>query len=371
MKILYDHQAFTGTQYGGISRYFYELMNVYAHQNDVDFELSLKFSNNEYLTDTPFSKHIGYQPFAKDKTVNKALSLCNRLFSLSKIGIGQYDVFHPTYYHSYFLEKLGKKPLVITFHDVLSEKYGELYPVLGQGLTALKQRLLHRADAVISVSEATKKGILEYFKVEESKIKVIPLGNYLSKINHSTTPALALPKRYVLFVGNREYYKNFALFFKALIPILHKDRDLHLICAGGGDFDVQEKTAIVQAKLQEQVIYHAIYDDSTVGQLYAKAQVFVFPSLMEGFGLPILEAMSNGCPVVATAGTSFDEIAGDAALYFEAENTDAIKAAIERVVYDEVLQHKLKQKGYERVPLFPAEHTAKQTLEVYKALVKP
>jgi len=370
MKILYDHQTFTGTQYGGISRYFYELMNVFEGQEEIAFELSLTFSNNEYLKNAAFSSHIGYGRFAHNKRVNQAVSMINRLCSLSKLSSGQFDVFHPTYYHSYFLEKLEKKPLALTFHDVLSEKYGDIYPVLGKGLTELKQRLLHRADVVIAVSEATKRGILEYFQVDESKIKVIPLGSYLVEPTTTSHPPLILPEQYILFVGNRSFYKNFDLFFEAITPILLKDKDLHLVCAGGGDFSYQEIAAIGRAGLQKHVIYQEIHDDSTVGQLYAKARVFVFPSLMEGFGLPILEAMSSGCPVVATAGTSFDEIANDAAIYFDAEKSDSIQTSVTRVVYDEDLRSKMQSRGYERVPLFRAENTAKQTVEVYKELSK-
>lgn len=123
------------------------------------------------------------------------------------------------------------------------------------------------------------------------------------------------------------------------------------------------------AKLERQVEYHPIVDDSTLGQLYGKAQVFVFPSLMEGFGLPVLEAMSCGCPVALTTGTSFDEIAEDAAVYFEPEQIDSIKAAIEQVVYNDTLQNSMRLRGYERVPLFKAETTAQRTLEAYKELV--
>ena len=257
----------------------------------------------------------------------------------------------------------------MTFHDVLSEKFGETYPVLGEGLSELKQRLLRRADVVISVSEATKRGILEYFDVDETKIKVIPLGNYLAQPSFVEGLTQTLPKRYILFVGRRDFYKNFDRFLEAIAPILLKDKDLHLICAGGGDFINEEKEAIRTAKLEKQVQYHPIVADNTLVQLYGKAQVFVFPSLMEGFGLPILEAMSCGCPVALTTGTSFDEIAEDAAVYFEAERTDSITAAIEQVVYSESLQNSMRVRGYERVPLFKAETTAQRTLEAYKELV--
>lgn len=369
MKVLYDHQTFTGTQYGGISRYFYELMNSFEDRKDIEFELSLKFSNNEYLRNVSYSNPIGYQKFANNLRVNQVVSRINRLYSSTKLSLGNFDIFHPTYYHSYFLDKVEKKPLVLTFHDVLSEKFGETYPVLGEGLSELKQRLLRRADVVISVSEATKRGILDYFDVEETKIKVIPLGNYLAKPSFTEDSPQTLPKRYILFVGRRDFYKNFVRFFEAVTPILLKDKELQLICAGGGDFILEEKQVISLAKLETQVHYYPIVNDNTLVQLYRKAQVFVFPSLMEGFGLPVLEAMSCGCPTALTKGTSFDEIAEDAAVYFEAECTDSIKAAIERVIYDDTLQNSMRLQGYERLPLFKAENTAQQTLEAYKELV--
>ena len=369
MKVLYDHQTFTGTQYGGISRYFYELMNAFKGRNDVEFELSLKFSNNEYLRDVNYSNHIGYQYFANNFRINQVFSRLNRLYSSARLASGNFDIFHPTYYHSYFLDKIGKKPLVLTFHDALSEKYGKQYPVLGEGLSELKQRLLQRADVVISVSEATKRSILEYFDVDEAKIKVVPLGNYFVKPALATTAPLNVPERFILFVGKRDFYKNFNRFFEAVAPILLKDKDLQLVCAGGGNFESEEIQIIHERVLQSQVRYQPIFDDTTLIQLYEKAQVFVFPSLMEGFGLPILEAMSCGCPVAVTTGTSFDEIAEDAAMYFNAEQTDSIKTAIERVVYDDVLQSAMRAKGYGRVPLFKAETTAQKTLEVYKELV--
>ncbi|WP_428653572.1 glycosyltransferase family 4 protein [Runella sp.] len=368
MKVLYDHQTFTGTQYGGISRYFYELMNAFAGRRDIEFELALKFSNSEYLRDVNYSHPVRYQQFANNPRANQVFSRLNRLYSSTKLGKGNFDIFHPTYYHSYFLDKVGKKPMVLTFHDVLSEKYGKMFPVLGEGLSELKQKLLKRADIVISVSEATKRGILEYFDIDEAKIKVIPLGNYLDKPTLIGQTTLNLPERYVLFVGKRDYYKNFVTFLEAMTAILLKDSDLRLVCGGGGTFSNEEKRLISEAGIQDQVLYHPIFDDTTLVELYERAQVFVFPSLMEGFGLPVLEAMSCGCPVAVTTGTSFDEIADEAGVYFEAESKDSIKDAVEKVIYNQTLQDQMRRLGYERVPLFKAETTAQKTLEVYKEL---
>lgn len=371
MKVLYDHQTFTGTQYGGISRYFYELMNAFSGRNDIEFELAIKFSNSEYLKEVSYSHPVSYQKLAKNRRANQVFSRLNRLYSSTKLSLGNFDVFHPTYYHSYFLNKIGTKPMVLTFHDVISEKYGETYPVFGKGISGLKQKLLQRADVVISVSQATKRGILEHFEIDESKIRVVPLGNYLAKQALKTKGLnnLTLPERYVLFVGNRDYYKNFVGFVEAISPTLLKDKDLKLVCAGGGGFKAEEKTLLQQNHLQDQIVYHPIFNDSTLIELYEKAQVFVFPSLMEGFGLPVLEAMSCGCPVALTDGTSFNEIAEDAGVYFEAQNPESIQAAVEKVIYDTELQQLMRMRGYQRLPDFKAENTAQQTLAVYKELV--
>jgi glycosyltransferase involved in cell wall biosynthesis len=369
MKVLFDHQTFTGAAYGGIPRYFYELMNVFVKRSDIEFELSLKFSNSEYLRHASYIEPIRYEQFAQNLRVNQLVSQLNRAYSALRLCSSRYDIFHPTFYHPYFLRYIGRKPLVLTFHDALSEKYGERFPVFGANLTEAKRKLLQRADAIISVSEASKRDILTYFDIHPDKIKVIHLGNYLFESVPKEGQKIALPARYVLFVGKRDNYKNFEQFWKAMTPILQADKDLRLVCAGGGSFTKEECDWFQKAYLAERVVHQPILDDGTLVQLYAGAQVFVFPSLMEGFGLPILEAMSSGCPVAATAGTSFDEIALDAAVYFEAEQTESIKTAIESVIYDSARQATLRERGRARLPFFSSAKTAAQTLDVYKALV--
>lgn len=369
MKVLFDHQTFTGAPYGGIPRYFYELMNAFMNRNDIEFELSLKFSNSEYLRHVPYAAPIRYDSLGHNLKVNQAFSLLNRAYSTWRLYQGQYDIFHPTFYHTYFLNHLGKKPMVLTFHDALSEKYGKRFPVFGEGLTEVKRKLLQRADAVISVSEASKRELLNYFDISPDKIKVIHLGNYLMEAPPSQGQTIQLPERYVLFVGKRDNYKNFERFWEAMTPILQKDRTLRLVCAGGGSFSLDEKNVFQKAGLTQSVVFQPILDDATLAQLYTRAEVFVYPSLMEGFGLPILEAMSCGCPVAATTGTSFDEIAMDAAVYFDAEQADSIQAAIEKVIYDPTLQATLRLRGNTRLPLFDSTQTAAQTWRVYKDLV--
>ncbi len=370
MKILYDYQTFTGSLYGGVSRYFYDLMRLLAQKNDVEIELALLFSNNEYLKGGEYDKGWSYAALSKNFRANQLAALLNREYSKFKIKQGNFDVFHPTYYHPYFLKPLGTKPVVVTFHDTISEEFSKQYPILGQNLTDRKKRCLDRADAIIAISEATKREILRWFDIDEKKITVIPHGNPFSDAmiaNHQ--PQLQLPERFVLYVGTRPFYKNFDRFTEAMYGILQKDKDLQVVCAGSGGFDKDEIALFEKYKITNRFRQIPIKNDDTLIELYTKAQVFVYPSLMEGFGFPIIEAMSCSCPVVASDGTSFNEIALDAATYFDPKDTEAMKSAIESVIYDVEKQREMKTLGTGYAADFTLQKMANATLNVYQSIL--
>ncbi|GAB3701009.1 hypothetical protein GCM10027592_28660 [Spirosoma flavus] len=369
MKVLFDHQAFTGLPYGGVSRYFFELMRSFAKWPEIEFDLSLRLSNNEYLEQESFSNHLRYRRLSGSRNINRLASLLNRLYSQQRIQAGKFDVFHPTYYHRYFLDSIGSKPLVITFHDAASERYGDQYPELGKGLYDIKKELIRRADCIISVSEYSKQEILRYFPVNPEKIKVIHLGTRLRKQSAGKAPmGRPIPMPYLLYVGKREVYKNFDVFFRAIQPVLQRHPDLHLVCAGGGPFSQQEHNSFYAARLADRVLYRSASDESLLA-LYQHARAFVFPSLNEGFGIPVLEAFGNECPVVLSNASSLPEVAAEAALYFDPEDDTSIEHAIERIVTDDELCADLRQKGTERLRDFSCDKTARQTLDVYQSLV--
>lgn len=370
MKVLYDHQSFTGLAYGGVSRYFFELMRSFARRSDIEFELSLRLSNNDYLDQASFSRHLRYRSLAQSRHVNRVASVLNRLHSLRRIRAGQFDVFHPTYYHRYFLNSLGSKPFVLTFYDAASERFGDVYPDLGEGLYETKKKLIERADVVIAISEFSKQELLHYFPVNADKVRVVHLGTAFGTepINGAIqSPLAAEPFPYVLYVGKRGLYKNFEPFFRAVQPVLHRHPDLHLICAGGGLFNRDEQSAFHNARLGERVHYRPVTDAGLLS-LYRHARAFVFPSLNEGFGIPVLEAFSGGCPVILSDRSSLPEVAGDAAVYFDPGDDGSMAAAVERVLTDEVLRSDLIRKGTERLRHFSCDKTAQQTLDIYRTL---
>ena len=372
MKVLYDHQSFTGLAYGGVSRYFFDLMSSFTERSDVEFELSLLLSNNEYLDQASFSHHLRYKRLAHVKNVNRVASLLNRLYSLRRVKAGKFDIFHPTYYHRYFLDSIGKKPFVISFHDATSERFGDKYPDLGAGLYEKKKELLQRASAIIAISEFSKQEIAHFFPDVVHKTKVVHLSTTFGTQQNqpvavSSQPGAARIFDYILYVGKRGLYKNFDNFFRAIRPVMHRHPNLHLICAGGGHFNGEERKAFQTARLHERVHFEN-FDDTTLFNLYQQARAFVFPSLNEGFGIPVLEAFSAGCPAVLSNRSSLPEVGGDAALYFDPEDDDSMADAIERVVTDDTLRNDLRRKGTERLRSFSCEKTAQQTLDVYKSL---
>jgi len=368
MNVLFDHQAFTGTTYGGVSRYFFDLMRSFVDMPGITFDLSLRLSNNEYLNQSSLSKHIRYPAFAASANVNLVASQLNRLSSLQKIRAGRYDVFHPTYYHRYFLDAMGGKPFVTTFYDATSERYAGQYPHVFGGHYETRKAVLQQATRIIAISEFSKEELLHYFPVEPDKVEVIHLSTSLGELIPAATAMTApLAASYLLYVGKRDFYKNFEGFLRAIQPVLHQHPDLHLVCAGGGAFSTDEQALFHTLGLHQRVQYRPITDVSLLN-LYQYAQAFVFPSLNEGFGIPVLEAFAAGCPAVLSNRSSLPEVGADAAVYFDPEDNDSMAGAVERVLTDNDLRDELRRKGTERLLHFSREKTAQKTLNLYQSV---
>lgn len=205
-----------------------------------------------------------------------------------------------------------------------------------------------------------------YPDIPESKIKVIYIASDFKK-NESQKLNYKFPKKYILFVGNRWIYKNYNLFFQSVSQLLKDDKELSLVCVGGGKFSDAEME--MHGNLSNRIFQMSV-DDDILSFAYSHALCFVFPSLYEGFGIPTLEAFACDCPVVLSNTSSMPEVGGNAAVYFDPYDADDMRGKINRVIYDSVLRQQMIVKGRNQLKKFDWNQIAKQTMECYEEVLK-
>ncbi|PID60303.1 glycosyl transferase family 1 [candidate division KSB3 bacterium] len=383
MNVLFDHQIFEAQQFGGISRYFYEL---WRHAEDAGFsaQIEVQYGKNVYLRESAaFQEHL--QPFEDPwriffehahlpgkeailrikqrlnpgKPWKAALKASNQLAVLERLQHSSCDIFHPTYYDPYFLDRLHDTPFVLTVFDMIHERYPEYFR-LTERVSAHKYRICQSAARIITISEQTRRDLISFFGIAPEIIDVVYLANSLVLADDEL--AVKLPDFYLLFTGSRKIYKNFYFLLRALADIL-RDNNITLVCTGKA-FSAAEYQFFELLGVENHV-RHISADDNTLAALYHHALAFVFPSLYEGFGIPVLEAFACGCPAILSNSSSLPEVGGDAAAYFEAKDARSIQEAVTRVIFHEELRRELIAKGTERLQHFSWERTARQTATVY------
>jgi glycosyltransferase involved in cell wall biosynthesis len=359
MRILYDSNLFLSYKVGGISRYHYELLKGIKSNVVHDVKVAGKFIKNEYLRrDEAFRSDFFYDPTASFAMVNQWLvKRCLRK--------GAYDLFHPGDVLYFDVDDIPRdKKVVFTIHDMINEK---IYSKHNQQ----KFDFAQRADKIIAVSQATKNDIVEIYGIPANKIDVIYHGSSLTSAHTSFIRHIPhkIPQEFLLFVGNRSGYKNFSGFIQGIAPLLRKNPDLFLVCIGKKGFSKAEETSLQELNIRRQTVCYVGVNDNLLAYFYAKAKAFVFPSLMEGFGIPILEAWACGTPVVLTDNACFREVAADAGSYFSPSSPESICETISKVLFDKELSKDLVENGKKRLELFSWEKTVEKTVLLYESLV--
>ncbi|WP_306457326.1 glycosyltransferase family 4 protein [Leptospira kmetyi] len=388
MKVLYDHQIFSLQSFGGISRYFYKIMTGLEKNFRVDVKHSVLYSSNEYLKDRnlfPLKKEYSYQdwfPSIRFRGMHRIFRLLQRsgllpdpqreMVSLIKKEIANedFDLFHPTYYSPYFLKDLSyrRKPYILTVYDLIHEKFPDYFPD-AQEIIESKRIVIEKADSIIAISHNTKVDLLKYYNISESKIQVIHLGtSFISGSSNVPKPDL-LKKNYLLFTGNRSYYKNFSFFLRSIKSIFQEFPEIQLYCVGGGAFNKEEMQLIRELGLSERVVHFRFENDEELAEYYRNALLFVFPSRYEGFGIPLLEAFSCECPVACSNTSSFPEVAGDAAFYFDPDRSDSIYTALRTAVMEPERRQEMVRNGKAQLAKFSWEKATKQTYELYQSII--
>lgn len=270
----------------------------------------------------------------------------------------------------YRIHKTGVRSIV-TIHDLIFIRYPELYKPADRKIYTQKFRYAcELADTVIAISEQTKSDIINFFDIEEEKISVVYQGCnpiFYKEVEAGERVNIiqehGLPARYILNVGTVEKRKNALTIVKAV----HKSRlDIPVVIIGGRtDYQEEIEDYIEKNDLEEQVYIFNNIPFPHFPAIYQQAELFVYPSLFEGFGIPIIEALNSKTPVITTKGGCFSEAGGFSSLYAEPDNVESLSEKIQKVLSDDKLKEKMIKEGYSYAANFSEDKIAKNMMNVY------
>lgn len=367
MRICYDYQSFVLQKFGGISRYFAKIGNEIALLgNQVKFIAPLH--RNQYLKYLPSTMVEGKFISDYPKKSSKIFMLYNKYLSLAAYRDYVPDIIHETYYANRHAQ-INNRPLVLTVFDMIHELYPNEFSYFDRTIKD-KKNSLNRADKIICISNNTKKDLLNIYELPEEKISVIHLGFefFLDSIS-ITNNDLNISKPFLLYVGNRDGYKNFSNLIDAFSCSPRLRADFNIVAFGGNSFSNKELVNFQKHGINLEQIKHVRGDDYLLSLYYQKASAFIYPSLYEGFGIPPLEAMSFGCPVISSDTSSMPEVIGDAAQYFNPSDIDSMIFAMESVLYSKSRIQELKDFGFHRVKKFSWSKCGLETEAIYKSII--
>ena|GEM_PF-3883515 len=307
---------------------------------------------------------------------------CSRMNPFSDIKFSksvaalELDVFHSIHSWLPFHIGLSRARKIITLHDVFAitdpeffSKYGIFKHIARWYFLLLITRAVNSADLIATISEYSARKILELFPVAADKLKVVYLAAGMPLVRDGTTESKETAKPYLLYVGNCRSYKNIPVLIKGFAAYLKKnpDSDLSLVVAGN-DSSPAARSLVDRSGVSSRVIFIDNSDDKTLNGLYIGALAFILPSKEEGFGIPALEAMERGIPVIISDADALVEVAKDAALVFHRDSPDQLAVAIDTLVRDPNLRKDLGIRGVLRSSAFSWDNTAAGFKSCYEKL---
>jgi glycosyltransferase involved in cell wall biosynthesis len=366
IKILFDTDIFIRQRFGGIRTYYTSLITELLK---LPVSIHPKFSELQQISPA------GNIADAAAHAARLSRSIV-RIFPFVHSNV---DLYHPTYYTDPFIS-LHKFPTIVTIHDMIHEKYSDFFD-RGYSRSRLKAyisaklKCMIHATAIISVSQSTADDILDTYPfIESSKIYVVPhgshhLGRPTSKL-FDTSPFLfnLTNQPYILYVGSRSNYKGFFILLRALASIPSFSNLIKLVCIGS-HFTINEHTAIQSLGLTNTVISYSA-NDCEMAHLYSSALCFVYPSFCEGFGLPILEAMSLNCPIICSDIPPFREVGGSLPFYYNPYDFTHLSSLLSYIIANSSSIKVAQQySSMLQASLFTWRNTARLTYDVYQSSV--
>lgn len=364
MRVNFDSQIFCAQAYGGISRYITSLATALDQHSLANVQVLAPHHCNAHLEQAPAHLVRGVRTGAEPTTAGRAASLLGSIWMQHRHPA---DILHHTYYYP-FTRPPARSRTVLTVHDMIHERFPNSFTAKDP-IRRWKRRALDRADALVCVSQNTRQDLLEHYPaLDPERVFVTHLG--VDRWRPGTGSAADGPNMpgaepAILFVGSRHGYKNFDRLLVAYQSSPWLQENFGLECFGGGPFSAAEQTEIARGLRPERVRQRG-GSDAELMQSYARAALFVYPSLYEGFGLPPLEAMSMGCPVACSRSSAIPEVVGDAGAYFDPDDSASIAATMERLLGSTAERHDLVRKGRQRCTQFSWKRCAEETLAIYQ-----
>ena len=378
-RIAFDASPLTGDLISGVGWCEANLTEALTRLHP---ELQYRF---EYFTlRSPEEKVRRMQPFVRENTPLHPARFSPLLYRmLTNFVPVPYRLFQGnwadlTHFFNYIVPPGVHGKTVVTVHDMVLHAYPETMRTRTRMLlkTGLK-RSMKRADRIVTDSDFSRREIAKYYPEFAEKVRVVPCGVDTKRFAPPSDTEIArvkaahhLPERYFLYLGTLEPRKNLVRLVHAYAGLRKKHPDApKLVLAGGKGWQYgQIFDAVRQNHLTKHVIFPSYIPSADMAGLYAGALAFVFPSLYEGFGMPPLEAMACGCPVLTSDAASLPEAAGNAALYCHAKSTASVTKGMERLLTDADLRQELRRRGFVRAKQMSWEHAAELLLNVYKEL---
>jgi len=376
MRIGIDLIPITGRE-AGLQRYAQQLVEglaEYDRKNQYILFINANVPSN-LITDQDNLK------ITRVKTPPKVHFFWEQLYLPFHTCLRELDLLHSPVSAPPYI-KLPSVRTVVTVHDLTFILYPETMKSLARRYwNFFMKRGVQKAGRVIAISQSTKTDLMEYLRIPEEKIRVIPrypdrrFIEFTEKedlINSRVREKYRLPDRYILYVGTLEPRKNLVRLIKAYAQV-KRDPSItqSLVIAGKKGWLYDSIFEVVKAlHLEDEVIFTGFVDDEDLPALYSQADLFVYPSLYEGFGLPPLEAIVCGTPVLTSNCSSLPEVVGDAGLLVDPKNVDEIAKGILQVLKNRELREELREKGLERAKHFSPQRAIEATIEVYREIAE-
>lgn len=340
------------------------------------------YPENEYTLFTTKQSESDFQKFISTKQnitlkepehfIDKKLRSRWRSYGITEMLKEKHvDVYHGLSNELPFNISQFKGKKIVTIHDLIFLKFPKLYPYLDRKIYNKKFRhACDIADVIIAISEETKRDIEEHYFIPENKIKVVYQSCdelYYKKTDdeyaRSVGEKYSLPERFLLYVGTIEERKNLLTIVKALKEV----KDIPLVVIGNKKtYFNKVKEFMIANGLQNRILALENVEHSEMPVIYNKADVFIFPSFIEGFGIPIIEALTSRTPVITTKGGCFPEAGGPDSLYVDPQNASEIAEKINLLLGSEQIRKDIAQKGYEYSQKFHPKNVSAQLMTLYK-----